>query len=338
MALKLKHRISRLTNYDLDRRIKSLAQQEREILCEVLEHIKEADSRRLYLDLAYSSLFSYLVESCGYSAGAAQRRIDAARLLKVEPKLIEKIESGEVSLGQLTLVQHGLREKSKTAEVTVEEKQNLISQLSHKSTAETQVLIAQELDLEIKKSTKEIRQKDESVCLQITLTKEQWQKLEKARYLASNATQSNDWATLLEYLSDKLIKQKEGSNKPKVPAVKEVEIKRAVTKTTATGEVNAKQVTAKDTATADVKTTKQAEPKSTATMAVKKSVLKRDQSCQYKDHSTGKVCASRWNLHFDHVQPRWAGGSNDKENLRVLCAKHNHHIYRHQTRIKTISR
>ncbi len=202
--------LTRMKNIELDLKIKSLAQAEREILCEVLEHIKEADVRRLYLDFAYPSLFSYLVGACGYSAGAAQRRIDAARLLKIEPLLADKIESGEINLGQVTLLQKAIREKSKTEKVTAEDKRKLISRLSHKTNAETQSLIAQEFNIKLKEAPKETHQKDESVRLEITLTKEQWEKLQKARDLASNATQSNDWSRLLEYLSDKLIKQKEG--------------------------------------------------------------------------------------------------------------------------------
>ena len=59
MATKLTHMVSKLNNQDLDRKIKSLAMQEREILCEVLEHIKEAEDRRLYLDLKEQTRFDF---------------------------------------------------------------------------------------------------------------------------------------------------------------------------------------------------------------------------------------------------------------------------------------
>ncbi len=90
--------ISQLKNNELDAKIKSLAQKERELLNEVLIHISEADRRRLYLDLAYPSLFSYLTEACGYSAASAQRRIDAARLIPSAPMILDKIKTGEISL------------------------------------------------------------------------------------------------------------------------------------------------------------------------------------------------------------------------------------------------
>ncbi len=202
-----------LKNHELDQKLKTLAKQERELLSELLEHIKEADLRRLYLDFAYPSLHEYLVKGCGFSEGAAQRRIDAARLLVVAPALAEKIENGDINLGQASLLQKAIRQKNKeqknkTQKVTNEEKRNLIEKISNKSSRETQKLIAQELDIKIQESPKEKIQKDESVRLEITLTKEQWEKLEKARALASNATHSNDWAILFEYLAEKLIRQK----------------------------------------------------------------------------------------------------------------------------------
>ncbi len=276
--------ISKLNNKELDQKIKSLARAENKLLAIVIEHIKEADRRKLYLDFNYANLYDYLVKECGYPGGSAQRRIDAARLLAIEPKLKAKIESGEINLSQTTLLQKAFREKSQT--VTPEQKRSLVAKICDRTVAESQVIISKELDLKVKATTKVTHQKDESVRIEITLTKEEWESLQKARDLASNATQSNDLPKLIKYLSEKFIKQKEGS---------------------------------------------------TATVAVKKQVLQRDQCCQYKDPYTQRLCGSRWNLHIDHIKPKWAGGADDIENLRVLCQKHNHHIYRQQAGIKSIS-
>ncbi len=275
--------ISKLNNKELDQKIKSLARAENRLLALVIEHIKEADRRKLYLDFNYPNLYDYLVKECGYPGGSAQRRIDAAKLLAVEPKLKAKIESGEINLSQTTLLQKAFREKNKT---TLEQKRSLIAKISDMTVADTQVLISKELDIKIKEQTKVTHQKDGSVRLEVTFTQEQWESLQKAKDLASNATQSNDLGTLIKYLSDRFIKQKEGS---------------------------------------------------AATMAVKKQVLQRDQCCQHKDPYTQRLCGSRWNLHIDHIKPKWAGGTDDLENLRVLCQKHNHHIYRQQAGIKMLS-
>lgn len=60
-------------------------------------------------------------------------------------------------------------------------------------------------------------------------------------------------------------------------------------------------------------------------------VYMRDQCCQYQDKKTQTVCGSKWRLNIDHIQPVWAGGTNEIKNLRLLCAKHNRHVYKKQS-------
>ena len=93
--------LKKLSHHQLDQKLKSLAQKERELLAEIILHIQECDRRRLHLELGYPNLFSYLTEGIGYSAGAAQRRIDAARLSKEIPEVLEKLESGSLNLNQI---------------------------------------------------------------------------------------------------------------------------------------------------------------------------------------------------------------------------------------------
>lgn len=87
-----------LSNEKLDKNLQQLVHREREILSEILLHICEVDRRKLYLELAYPNLFSYMTEHLRYSAGSAQRRIDAARLSKEVPEIVESLESGSLNL------------------------------------------------------------------------------------------------------------------------------------------------------------------------------------------------------------------------------------------------
>jgi len=65
-----------------------------------------------------------------------------------------------------------------------------------------------------------------------------------------------------------------------------------------------------------------ATPTKSVTPKLRKQILQRDQKCQ--------VCSSTFNLHIDHIKPKWAGGDNSPGNLRVLCAAHNQSRYRQQ--------
>src|SRR6478672_4085588 len=156
--------LEKLSNEELDDKLKSLVRQEREILSEILEHICEIDRRKFYLKMAYSSLFDYLTRHLGYSAGSAQRRIDAARLLREVPELSQKLESGTLNLSQVSLVQKAVRLKKATVS-----KREILESLENKSFSQSQVIVAQAFDLDIKEPTKITAQKDESVRLEITL-------------------------------------------------------------------------------------------------------------------------------------------------------------------------
>ena len=60
-----------LSNSELISRLESLVQTEKETTAEIIRHLAEVDSRRLYASLGYSSLFDYAVRNLGYSDSAA---------------------------------------------------------------------------------------------------------------------------------------------------------------------------------------------------------------------------------------------------------------------------
>lgn len=124
------------------------------------------------------------------------------------------------------------------------------------------------------------------------------------RELLSNSLPSGSWDQVLEYVSDKVITQKS----PQVRGTSRIQNR-----------------TSQNTAEA-MKT----RARTALTKNVRDQVLNRDQCCQYQDPHTKQLCGSKWHLHVDHIQPVWANGSNDVQNLRALCANHNLEIYRKQ--------
>lgn len=59
------------------------------------------------------------------------------------------------------------------------------------------------------------------------------------------------------------------------------------------------------------------------TPRTRRRILARDKACTYKDPRTGKICGSTYQLQVDHIYPKALGGSDEPENLRSLCRKHN---------------
>ncbi|WP_413587207.1 DUF222 domain-containing protein [Bdellovibrio sp. HCB274] len=301
-----------LNQNELDLRIKSLARKEREVLHEILETLKEIDTRKSYLDFGFSSLFEYLVQGVGYSEGSAQRRIDAARLLREVPEISGKIQSGELNLSQIALVQKAAREviRTRSVPVTSEQKLEVLDNLGKKSYSQAQQHVAAYFDLPPVQGTTKKVQADESLRIEFTLSKESFSKIKHAQELISHAVPTQDLAVFLEYLAEKVIKQKTAA---KVSAVDLA------------------------TATVAVNITGQSSPSAQLTSAKRKILIAKQPCCQWVDTKTGRRCESKWLLQIDHKQSRWAQGSDQLENLKVLCAAHNKLKYMREAGIRNIS-
>ena len=329
----------------LDQRIKTLAQKERDLLHEVLLTIKEIDSRKAFLELGFGSLFEYLVHGVGYSEGSAQRRIDAARLLKEIPGIAEKIQSGEIKLNQISLVQKAAREvfKTQAVKVSAQDKIELLNKLNKKSHFESQKEVASFFDLPILDQAKQKVQSDESVRVEFTLSKEAFEKLKLAQELLSHSVPTQDLATFLEHVCDKVIKQKTSARAP-------ASATDAATGTIKTLPSFSGDKFAVDSSSSSDNTTFQIKAKPAITaineqvsvaanvalrlpLVRKKEILSTQVCCQYKSPVTGKTCGSKWFAQVDHKQPRLANGQHQVSNLQRLCAQHNQLKYRQETGI-----
>lgn len=122
----------KLSNQELESRLKNLVQTERQLLHIILEHINELDTRKLYLEKAYSSSYEYLTKQLGYSGSAAMRRIEAVRLLREVPVVAEKIQEGTLNLSQIEEMSRSIKEKERTTgiKVTGLQKEVLLSKIS----------------------------------------------------------------------------------------------------------------------------------------------------------------------------------------------------------------
>ncbi len=71
----------------------------------LLKHLQEFSRRKLFVDYGHSTLSKYIVAELGYSESEAWTRIQAMRLLKAVPAAAEKIEDGQLSLSNASLLQ-----------------------------------------------------------------------------------------------------------------------------------------------------------------------------------------------------------------------------------------
>jgi hypothetical protein len=359
--MNLKH----LKNEELNQSLKSLVHQERETLSSILRHIAEVDRRRLYLEMAYPNLFTYLTEYLGYSAGSAQRRLDAARLIREAPSLPEKLQSGELNLAQISLLQKAIRQKKKESHLTLtqESKSQLLDSLCGQSLEHSAQILARGLDLEMKTAPQIQVQKDASVRFEITLSQTQWQKMQTARELLSHSLPSGSWDEMLESLCDRLIEQKlkgkQAKGKDKMKSQSQRKDPRESCEQSQDqshrAELPNSQSSGKDSEQSQSQSygtefgngqncgkddrqspLKVEPPASRVRASVKKMILRRDQCCQWRNPRSGKKCASKWQLQVDHLQPKWAAGSHHPDNLQILCGPHNRLKYQKEAGLQRV--
>jgi 5-methylcytosine-specific restriction endonuclease McrA len=301
--------LKNLKDQELDASFQRVAASERKVLHCVILHIEEVNRRKLYLARGYSSLFSYLTSEMKYSRSAAQRRIEAARLASTVPAVAANIESGKLNLSQLSDIQNAIKvaESVHQEKVSPERKAELIESVLNQSVLNTQQLCAEMLKIPLVQKDSVKTQKDHSKRIETTFSEAQHQKYERLKDLtAHNHLQSKktkNISDVLETIFDELL----GLIDPE--KMKFAQAKTSSQEITPASELKWNSVTPKR----------------------RKIILKQQQSCQFKDHVTSRVCGSRFNLHVDHIHPKWAGGGSDQKNLRVLCREHNLYRYRRET-------
>ncbi|OYZ22160.1 MAG: hypothetical protein B7Y39_08205 [Bdellovibrio sp. 28-41-41] len=315
--------LTALSSNALDEKLKELISGERELLTEIIIHICEVDARKMYLDFGYSSLFDYLTERMGYANGSAQRRIDAARLSRDVPEVINHIESGDINLSQISVMAQAIRQVPKGSKVSKEIKEQMVADLCEKTVAQSEILVSCALNIPIKELAKTKHQKDESIRLEVTFSKTQWEKLTKARDLLSHLIPDGSWDHIFEYMSEQVIQKKDKTSIKTLKPSKAKKVDATASVLDGNNDQDYKPMSARKT-------------RAHIPLSIQRQVLNRDKCCQYHSKITHQKCGSSWKLTIDHIKPLWADGSNELENLRVLCAAHNNKVYHDQAGIRNV--
>jgi hypothetical protein len=103
---------SLLSNEALFLSLQSVVAAHRSCTADLVAHLSEVDARRAHVGLGYSSLFAYCVERLGFSEDEACRRIDAARLSRRFPKILDLLATGELTLTVLGLVKPHIEDEN----------------------------------------------------------------------------------------------------------------------------------------------------------------------------------------------------------------------------------
>jgi len=303
----------------------ALVSQDRATTANLLAHIGEADSRRLYAPAGYPSMHAYCVGELRLSEDAASRRIQAARAARRFPALFVALVDGRLHLTALNLLAPHLREanalelieiathrrKSEIEEylacrfgpteaafaslrpATVSERHEL-SALAHvechtpsMNGATHPVLLPNG-----GQSTDNITHEDAQeirYILKVALSKTTHEKIRHAQALLSHTIPNGDIAEVLDRALDRLIldleKRKAGVGRARRQG----------------GTARERHISAE----------------------VRRAVWERDKrQCTFVS-ANGVRCGARKFLEFDHVQPVSRGGVASIDGIRLRCRAHN---------------
>lgn len=293
--------LKNISDQDLLDKTENLVKRERELLSEVLHHLKEIERRRLFSQLGFKSLFDYATKKLGYGEDQAARRISAMRLLKELPEIESKICDGSLTLTNLSMAQSLFRQENKKVAQNLDNEKTLLKSCSDNITAkDTQKGFNKEQKLEfLSKIENKSKREAEKLVISYSTQPEQLhtdrirvvtenhveikfiagselqEKLEKVKGLLAHSHPNMNMAEAINLLCDMAIQRLDPAKKAekKAPAP---DIKRRIT------------------------------------VQMRKQVWQQAQSkCQN--------CGSTHALQVDHIHPKSVGGSNGLANLRLLC-------------------
>jgi hypothetical protein len=202
-------------------------------------------------------------------------------------EVTELIISGEVNLTQLGMLASALRQKVTSPKVQRE----ILEAIRGQTIKNTQIILNEMLEIEVKERPKIRIQRDGSVRVDLTFSKEQWEDIENAKDVVSHSVPSGEPTEVLAYCARFTVSKKD----PSMPTKNDHSLP----------SMEAEERQGKG-----------------ISRAVRRFVFQRDKTCR-KLHADGSFCGSRYQLQVDHIVSRWKGGSNNVENLQLLCGLHN---------------
>ncbi|HEY6102890.1 MAG TPA: hypothetical protein VI007_06675, partial [bacterium] len=125
--------IVKLSDQELLARLQVLAGKERDVTAALIAHLSVMDERRLFLGEGCSSLFVYCTRVLRFSESAAHRRVEAARIARAFPLILEMLSAGQVNLTTIRLL---------APELTPANHRDLLEAATHKSRLDVERLIA----------------------------------------------------------------------------------------------------------------------------------------------------------------------------------------------------
>lgn len=318
---KLKLKLKNMSDKSLLQASSGLVVDERERLPILLLHFFEIDSRKLYADQGYKSMYEFLAVEYKYSSDQAYRRLQAMRLLQDLPEIESKINSGDLNLTNISLMNKFFKEEEKyqDCEISKQDKLHILSKIENKSTREVeQIALAMSSNPEVLNA--KLQQPDqvkliteEKIEIKFLASKQLENKIKTLKGLMAYTHPDITLGEMFEYLCDLGIQHLDKSK-----TKKEKKLELVVKASDAEAKTNRSESFG---APKKMGSVSKGESKVEAKYEVvrSRSVAQVRRQVFAKAGNVCEKCKSQHALEIDHIKPKAMGGADDIDNLRVLC-------------------
>ncbi len=300
--------IKNLTDEQLHQRLLSLKSKESQIIAIIISHLEEVYRRRLYADHKCSSIYDYCVRILGYSNGEAHRKISACKLASQHHGVKEAIAHGELSLSNAASVQVFLNQCHRAQEKALQ----LIGRPNSNATALPEVKLSPRAIIE------RVKHKSSREC-----------EIELEKIASESHLEFHDKKYSKRHVGNKLL-LKIYLDSEKLQLLKSrlnVNCEQELLELLMDEKLNATEPRTDVKPRAREKSSQNPRNIAPSQRAI---IMKRaDKKCEN--------CSSKHKLQVDHKLSIALGGSNDLENLRVLCRPCNQRAAIHQLGLKTMN-
>ena len=281
---------------------------EKKATLEVLRYLRRVDTQKAYLELGFSSLFNLCVSYLKYSESAAQRRIQAVRLLRdlgadgsrSVQAVEEKLRTGSLNLSRLAMAQRVFQhQKGKNVSVRQIEKLQVLKRFENLPHRECERVAARLTGTELPIRDFWQVSKDSEVRLSVTLDVETRELLDKFKQVTAHLNPMASTSEAIKLALQIAIGQKDPAlNPPKRRSTAGKKIQNIKDNNVFVRGYIGKEM--------------------------KHELFAGDSDgCAWVDSVTKKRCGSKFKLEIDHITPVSRGGGTQRENLQLLCSNHN---------------
>ena len=143
--------LEKLNDRELMRKTNYWVKEEKRVTRELLNHLYEIHSRRLYCDYGYNSLHKFLVKHYKYSDSQAYLRVKAVKLMTRCPKVKEHVKN--IPLSQACEIEKAITHKETLDQkkMTSKETLDLFSKVKDQSARASEAILREELSLPLPK-------------------------------------------------------------------------------------------------------------------------------------------------------------------------------------------